>query len=514
MGIFSEKLNELAPNINCAYLSKMSGIERSFLYKIIYGKRKAPSEKEVLKIAQLLMLSPSDIETLIEAYYMDKEGIINYKRRKLVKKLIENVQDYFPKQNINFDNINNDNLNIKLSESNKTTFYISGINNSLSITKQILEQELNEEHLVIKMLLQPDYSEFIKLLNIIFQEKSDCEVNHIICFQKNTNFENEEPYNLQCLYLLMPMLINKYSYFPRYYHGMPNQDMSMLAMPYFIITEQYLLLYSYNMSNLILTSDEDIKIYYKKFYEEAYKKSNILVNIIDNFHDYIEFLYNAETVPHEKEHYLYIEPCAGHHLSKECNSEIIKEEVNNRQTIVNLLNARADIWQSNNTKIIDYFYFDAFIDEMQTGKALEAYSEMYNSLTPNHKNTMINNVINDINKGRLDIIIIKPDKFKLTEYIEVMAYENNVCSLVVKLPKNDVKLIVIKDPELMYAFFDFLDWLKNSNLVYTREESEVMLKKLGIILPPPLSSLIVFFHKNKYFNYNQKTHFLINICVF
>ena len=76
MSVFSEKLQECITksNMKIASLSKISGVERSFIQKMLTGER-IPSDPAVLqRLADALMLSPSQRRMLLDSYFISKMG--------------------------------------------------------------------------------------------------------------------------------------------------------------------------------------------------------------------------------------------------------------------------------------------------------------------------------------------------------------------------------------------------------------------------------------------------------
>ena len=70
MSVFSEKLQEYIQksNMKIAALSKLSGVERSFIQKMLTGER-IPGDPAVLQqLSEVLMLTPSQHRILSEAY--------------------------------------------------------------------------------------------------------------------------------------------------------------------------------------------------------------------------------------------------------------------------------------------------------------------------------------------------------------------------------------------------------------------------------------------------------------
>lgn len=83
---FSELLSQhiVQKNIKTYALAQYCGLDRANMYKIINGKRRAPSINIVKKICQFMHLSPVEEKELEESYYVSLVGHTNYYRRKNV----------------------------------------------------------------------------------------------------------------------------------------------------------------------------------------------------------------------------------------------------------------------------------------------------------------------------------------------------------------------------------------------------------------------------------------------
>ena len=79
-----------ANKINIYSLAKTSGLERTAIYKIIFGSR-IPSDEYAYKLADTLPLSPEERQRLLESFNISKIGEYKYRQRIQVKDLINSI---------------------------------------------------------------------------------------------------------------------------------------------------------------------------------------------------------------------------------------------------------------------------------------------------------------------------------------------------------------------------------------------------------------------------------------
>lgn len=91
MSVFSDLLSEYITmkDVGVYPLSQFCGLDRSFMYKIINGKRNPSGEDVVRKMAQFMQLTPREKTDFMDAFYITQMGEEVYYRRKSVGELIE-----------------------------------------------------------------------------------------------------------------------------------------------------------------------------------------------------------------------------------------------------------------------------------------------------------------------------------------------------------------------------------------------------------------------------------------
>ena len=82
MSVFSDLLSEYITmkDVGVYPLSQFCGLDRSFMYKIINGKRNPSGEDVVRKMAQFMQLTPQEKIDFMDAFYIAQMGAEVYYR--------------------------------------------------------------------------------------------------------------------------------------------------------------------------------------------------------------------------------------------------------------------------------------------------------------------------------------------------------------------------------------------------------------------------------------------------
>ena len=151
MSVFSEKLYTLfsQSHMTVTALSRLSGVERSRLQKLLSGDRKANPEI-IKKLAGALMLTPEEHHTLLKAFSITEMGEAVYYRRLMVKRLIEDTESYARQTPIRHV------TPLPLSEPHPPVEAFQGKASVTDTLHLFLAKELDGESPILFAVIQPD----------------------------------------------------------------------------------------------------------------------------------------------------------------------------------------------------------------------------------------------------------------------------------------------------------------------------------------------------------------------
>lgn len=103
MSKFSQLLSQYIEekNVRIYSLAEYCGIDRSFMYKIVHGKRTPGSASTVNKIADYLRLTPGECRELTDAYFITVQGSDNFYRRKHVLAFLNDFKNIVNRDTLN-----------------------------------------------------------------------------------------------------------------------------------------------------------------------------------------------------------------------------------------------------------------------------------------------------------------------------------------------------------------------------------------------------------------------------
>ena len=233
MSIFSEKLNYFInnSNIKIAELSRLSGVERSYIQKMITGERmpKKNGAPTLEHLADALMLTPAERRTLTEAYKISQMGEATYYRRVMVKRIIEDCESYYNQQLLPHPALS------AQSVQRPEVYSVQGKASVQNMIQLFLMEEICLEKPHLMAVLQPE-SDAAELVQPYCRMKRELCFEHIVCFDNELQYQKDNQYNLQCIRTLLPFLLSPCLYSGWFYYDSVASHMSRHAVfPWFVL---------------------------------------------------------------------------------------------------------------------------------------------------------------------------------------------------------------------------------------------------------------------------------------
>lgn len=274
--LLSEFIKNKKTNVKrCAEYLQM---DRSTLYKIIRGERKAPSRDFILKISQYLYLTNDEKKELLNAFEIDKVGEFRYYCRQHVSSFLKESALL---DNRSFASI--ETLHTDLKPGHYSSAYDI---EHLFYELFLLESKEQDPH--IRLIAQPTHA--LYLLRMVCQNTPHIPITHIFCLN-NTNelTKDNQFYNLGCLTDIMPLIFNNDHYTAYYYYNEINAIKNHLCFfPNIILTHNYLLIYTTDHSSGILYGRGETYNAYEDLFTKYLKETKCLIMNQNDMSDAIE----------------------------------------------------------------------------------------------------------------------------------------------------------------------------------------------------------------------------------
>ena len=267
--------------ITAVTLSKMIRVHRTDVPHYISGTRQPADQEKIQQICEVMMLSPEDTHTLLDAWKVDRIGIDLYERRMYVHRFLSNLNEVLQRPEIFDLSASSEEAGIPAAFPNyedtdteqkipalRRLFGVSELTEAMML---LLLEETRGEKSEVLLLAQPDLDFPMNLFSTIITRNPDCSIRHILCLE-NSKRNRNGLVNLEYLNRMLPSL-SSVNYQPVYcYYSINDVFSSMNILPCVLVTEKRVLLFSKNCKEGLLVSDNTITEFYREKFRELFAK--------------------------------------------------------------------------------------------------------------------------------------------------------------------------------------------------------------------------------------------------
>lgn len=475
MSLYSDKLQSFifAARISVAQLSRTSGVERSYIQKMLSSER-IPGDVTVLeRLSDALMLTPAEKKQLRETYYISKMGEEVYYRRIQVKRIIEDADSYF--QEPDFFATPQTSLSHMESHSNLPVQIIQGKASVIDWLHFFLSREASGPESQLMAVLQPD-CEAGNVFRSYCRLNRQLQVEHIVAFQTETRYQTENRYNLSCMRELLPILLSCCRYAGWFYYiSSPSCQSSVL--PFFIVGKRWVMTFSHDNEKAILFRENDAVLLYQRIFREMQEDCFPLFET-ENLYP-VQFWDHQRWRPMQQDmcYSLQFEPCFGFFYSMDMVEKLLRQGLPNRQQILSFFKGRREqITLMAGTKRSTSFFTEEGLDRiLQTGRIQELPSELYSPLPKAYRVELLRRMIFCIHKGWYFPHLIKPQKFRCPHNLMFFVSDNQHLSCGCLHPVYGSISVTLHEKSIVYSICDFLEFLQETALIDSVEETEAIL---------------------------------------
>ncbi len=265
MSIFSQKLCGYVENasMKVTTLSRLSGVERSYIQKMLSGERLPKEYSILLRLSEALMLTPAESSSLREAYEISKMGESIYSRRMAVKDLLEEADRYLPPAIPSRPS--------PPQPPRKELPDLMPLEGRIAISdalQSFLAEETASSEAHLCAVIQPDCMA-ISQLQIYCLMNPKLRLEHIVCFDRNQPSQENQHYNLRCMRALLPFLLGSYQYSGWfYYDSISAQSSRTSVFPWFILGKNAVFSLSRDCEKAILYTQPQAVALFRRIFEE------------------------------------------------------------------------------------------------------------------------------------------------------------------------------------------------------------------------------------------------------
>lgn len=452
-------------------LAKTSGVERTHIQKMKAGVRVPSDRNTVLKLAKALMLSASETTELLEAYAVAKMGPNKYYQRLFVQNIISGFGEA---------ELKND-LLVETSTQNKLTMtrdyeHVSGSAAVHRVLKAVMEIEAAQEEPRICVLAQPD---FAYLYDCIATLAPRAQIDNIIALYKQED-DSSVNYNLDVFQKLLPLFFGCPNFHPYYVHDQVSTLYSDTGFfPVVIITGDYVLRIANDYKSALLYNDEKLRsIFLEKFSQRLLGAKPILESIStepEEFFARISSLGFGET---EAIYNLMFQPCLIPYIPRQTIDNCLRKEI-----LTPRLYEQAQEYltrsYSKHKNFQTVFTQEGLELFLRSGRIIEIPGYMLRA-NPDRKQRLeiMSAFINMLEEGSSSARIAKPGRLAIPRPLLINACNKQQVIIQHFSESGGMRIFRLEEASLVNAFHDFLAYVQDSELVYSREETLAIVKKL------------------------------------
>lgn len=288
MSKFSDLLESHIKKIGLAesQLAEITGFSRSYIARLKNGQRISPDTEKMTRLFDALGMTVDEYKKLWNLYLEERLGKQKYDLNKKVLDFISSFKDTSKLQ-----------IETKYNHQIHGVRLIKGSEDVGYIIKIIIENEAAKEKGHLRLLMQPENIEAIAALKSGFKTNPKLKAEHLICLEGHTNQEHDNYYNISLLQKLVPVVLlqKKIDYNVYYYYDKISAHLNKFsAMPYFIITNEFVVNIDYDCKNALLYNEQEIIEFYKNMFDNLKRECNTLIK--PSVKSVESIISNAETI--------------------------------------------------------------------------------------------------------------------------------------------------------------------------------------------------------------------------
>ncbi|MGN0132750.1 MAG: helix-turn-helix domain-containing protein [Lachnospiraceae bacterium] len=466
-------------------LSYISKVNRTTLQRAISGERPI-SPENLNKLLPYLNLTPTEKKELDKSFLVSQIGEITYQKHMYIKDLIENINisdtSLYSEAGIPFTPI---------SAPVQDCHMIKGQFNIIKVICQIISynivQESNTYLYAVSHFHNRFFSDLYEQLQIPYY--STLQIRHIAPFVKTSRGNTEASlFNLRLLSTLFPFALSNPTNCSLYYYYEENNSANVAGAPftYYIICNHNVFLVSSDCETALILPDSAVAHYLQHF-QQLLQNSLPLLDAVDT--PSLLSIFISSTVNATFSHSLETQPC----ITAFVDNNIIRNSINEdlpeeqQQFLTTMLLSQCENLKKLNSSI-SIFNQAGYEDFVRNGLIYQIPYDLYHPLNTKDRITILNRMIQSNQTGSLKLYMVKDEVFH--PQMELFTFDNSSILFTYTHPDTgQTQTCIIKEPNIIDSFNEFLMNLSGHDLVYDLEETSAIfqnsIQELKQLLPPP-----------------------------
>ena len=467
MSVFSDALSQLIDRkkIKVYDMIRYLEIDRSTMYQIIKGKRNPPADSQIEKMADFMLLTPSEREELLEQAKITRTGKNIYYQRKGVAQFMCGFPDSpsedkpGPGQPFDLFAPEPDKLQEYADEADKIE-YLPTEYDVHHVIRRLLQKEALKENSLICLQLQPEENFLFDMLRSMVPAGS-LKVEQILCISNKDEMADEHTVlNIRYLNTIIPLYVRSNAEYKAYYYydNVESHFFHNNIFPGMILTAESALLLAADYSSAMVIHSRDTLEALKSMFEKTKENCRELFNVAEvNMMDFSQIQQANDAVTDKVACYIMErEVCLLPLLTKDILVEYLHPAIPGRDMMVEslavMLQGNRAMLDSMNMHL--YFTQDGLEYFAKTGKFKELPDEIYIPLKPEDRIRMLNDVKEYCKRG-----IYRMMSGQLSHLAKNLrlCINGNLGYLMFTEENGKVIYMFLTEPSLLFMFRDFIE---------------------------------------------------------
>lgn len=466
---FSQQLRRLIDSRHIAIyaLAAQSGVDRTLIHKIIKGQRVPTDPSVVQKLSAALLLTSEEGEALFESYKAAKMGEDIYVRRKFVLDFYNHF-DPAPEYAVRAENrhltgaalTGDDVVYGKLEVSN--------------VLEAVLELEAAKPEGHIRILAQPECPLLFDFLALIGMRKNELVIDHVLCLE-NSMKDRSSLYNLNCIRTVMPVLASNCQYqLLCHYDNIASHFSNTSVLPYLILTEDYVVRLAADASSAAVSNSAQFRELYGHIFQSIMEKSHPLVTVFHSVFEEIEHINRINSDYDYLIHDFTSDPCLLPFADEEMmfryvNPLLLKDETTRQmiQGYIKFSNLKSRFETMGNI----YFSEEGLDRFLTTGRMSELPVEYYSPLAIPDRYRLLRTMYEASLVKKYHPVLVNAKKMRIPLNMATYLMKLGAVNFVYTAPNQTYTSLVVTEPSIVTAIQDFLDYLPETDLVCSPQET-------------------------------------------
>ena len=453
-------------------LAAESGIDRTLIHKMLKGQR-VPSDPGVVRsLSAALMLTPEESDGLFESYLAAKMGEKIYTRRKSILDFYNQFDSFPVKSRVRQKKM----ATVDLPSENKTVY---GKLDVQLLAASVLEREAAKPNGRIRIMAQPECG-FFDLLSVVGAQNSTLSIEHILCFE-NSQQECSALYNLGCLRAMMPVFASVCQYRPQCYYGsISNRFGETSIMPCLILTEDCVMQIAHDASFASFSVSAQDRDLYGRIFQKFVEKSTSLVAAFHSPFEEIEYLNRAYAEYDYLVHDFTSDPCLLPFAGEEMMFRYMDPSFRKDEARLRLLQEymKFPYVNGNFANTGNIYFSEEGVDRfLTTGRLSEVPAEYYSPIEIPDRFRLLRSMYEASAAKKYHPVLANAKKMRIPFSLSTYLLRRGAVCFVYTVPDRTYTALFVTEPSIVLAVQDFLNYLPESDLVLSTQETLRYLKK-------------------------------------